>query len=75
MLIEQAYDPPLTHLARIKGQRAFKGVGIDMNNNPAVYITSKNNVQLDYKDMDHAKNGSMIRGPQFSAFVVGEVGS
>jgi pre-mRNA-processing factor 8 len=40
-----------------------------MDHNLADYITSKNNVQLNYKDMNHTNNYGMIRGLQFSAFV------
>ena len=40
-----------------------------MDHNLADYITSKNNVQLTYKDMNHVNHYGMIRGLQFSAFV------
>ncbi|KAG9252809.1 putative pre-mRNA processing splicing factor [Emericellopsis atlantica] len=40
-----------------------------MDHNLADYITSKNNVQLTYKDMNHVNSFGMIRGLQFSAFV------
>lgn len=40
-----------------------------MDHNLADYITSKNNVQLNYKDMNHANSYGMIRGLQFSGFV------
>jgi pre-mRNA-processing factor 8 len=40
-----------------------------MDYNLADYISSKNNVQLNYKDMNHTNNYGMIRGLQFSAFV------
>ncbi|KAF2404745.1 putative pre-mRNA splicing factor [Trichodelitschia bisporula] len=40
-----------------------------MEHNLADYITSKNNVQLNYKDMNHTNNYGLIRGLQFSAFV------
>ncbi|PNS15702.1 pre-mRNA-processing-splicing factor 8 [Sphaceloma murrayae] len=40
-----------------------------MDHNLADYITSKNNVQLSYKDMNHVNSYGMIRGLQFSAFV------
>lgn len=40
-----------------------------MDHNLADYITSKNNVQLTYKDMNHVNSYGMIRGLQFSAFV------
>lgn len=40
-----------------------------MDHNLADYITSKNNVQLTYKDMNHVNGYGMIRGLQFSAFV------
>lgn len=40
-----------------------------MDHNLADYITAKNNVQLNYKDMNHTNAYGMIRGLQFSAFV------
>ncbi|KAK5100481.1 pre-mRNA-splicing factor 8 [Lithohypha guttulata] len=40
-----------------------------MDHNLADYITSKNNVQLNYKDMNHINSYGMIRGLQFSGFV------
>lgn len=40
-----------------------------MDHNLADYITSKNNVQLTYKDMNHVNSYGMIRGLQFSGFV------
>lgn len=40
-----------------------------MHHDLADYITSKNNVQLNYKDMNHTNNYGMIRGLQFSGFV------
>ncbi|GAM85178.1 hypothetical protein ANO11243_031820 [Dothideomycetidae sp. 11243] len=40
-----------------------------MDHNLADYITSKNNVQLNYKDMNHTNSYGMVRGLQFSAFV------
>ena len=40
-----------------------------MDHNLADYITAKNNVQLNYKDMNHNNHYGMIRGLQFSAFV------
>lgn len=41
-----------------------------MDHNLADYITAKNNVQLTYKDMNHVNSYGMIRGLQFSAFVL-----
>ncbi|KAF2653487.1 PROCN-domain-containing protein [Lophiostoma macrostomum CBS 122681] len=40
-----------------------------MDHNLADYITAKNNVQLNYKDMNHTNAYGMIRGLQFSGFV------
>ncbi|KAK5204310.1 pre-mRNA-splicing factor 8 [Exophiala xenobiotica] len=40
-----------------------------MDHNMADYITSKNNVQLNYKDMNHTNSYGLIRGLQFSGFV------
>lgn len=40
-----------------------------MDANLADYITSKNNVQLNYKDMNHNNHYGLIRGLQFAAFV------
>ena len=40
-----------------------------MDHNLADYITAKNNVQLNYKDMNHTNAYGLIRGLQFSAFI------
>ncbi|KIW09573.1 pre-mRNA-processing-splicing factor 8, variant [Verruconis gallopava] len=40
-----------------------------MDHNLADYISAKNNVQLNYKDMNHTNHYGMIRGLQFSGFV------
>ena len=40
-----------------------------MDHNLADYISSKNNVQLNYKDMNYTNSYGMIRGLQFSGFV------
>ncbi|KAF2755488.1 pre-mRNA-processing-splicing factor 8 [Pseudovirgaria hyperparasitica] len=40
-----------------------------MDHNLADYITAKNNVLLNYKDMNHVNSYGLIRGLQFSAFV------
>ena len=40
-----------------------------MDHNLADYITSKNNVQLNYKDMNHTNSYGLVRGLQFSGFV------
>lgn len=40
-----------------------------MDHNLADYISSKNNVQLNYKDMNHTNSYGLIRGLQFSGFV------
>ncbi|KAL1956742.1 hypothetical protein VTO42DRAFT_6892 [Malbranchea cinnamomea] len=40
-----------------------------MDHNLADYITAKNNVQLNYKDMNHTNSYGLIRGLQFSGFV------
>ncbi|KAI2637523.1 pre-mRNA processing splicing factor 8 [Xylaria nigripes] len=40
-----------------------------MDHNLADYISSKNNVQLTYKDMNHINSYGMIRGLQFAGFV------
>lgn len=37
--------------------------------NIADYITSKNNIGLSYKDMNHVNQHGMIRGLQFSSFI------
>ena len=41
-----------------------------MDPNLADYITSKYNIELSYKDMTHSNHFGMIRGLQFSSFVV-----
>ncbi|KAI4156061.1 MAG: hypothetical protein LQ340_000549 [Diploschistes diacapsis] len=40
-----------------------------MDHNLADYISSKSNVQLSYKDMNHVNSFGLIRGLQFSGFV------
>ncbi|KAL9088513.1 MAG: hypothetical protein Q9159_003079 [Coniocarpon cinnabarinum] len=40
-----------------------------MDHNLADYITSKNNVNLNYKDMNHVNSYGLIRGLQFSGFI------
>ncbi|KAG7660465.1 uncharacterized protein J8A68_006022 [[Candida] subhashii] len=40
-----------------------------LDTNIADYITSKNNVNLTYKDMNHVNQFGLIRGLQFSSFV------
>ncbi|ODQ65863.1 PROCN-domain-containing protein [Nadsonia fulvescens var. elongata DSM 6958] len=41
-----------------------------VDSNIADYVTAKNNVQLTYKDMNHINNYGLIRGLQFSSFIV-----
>ena len=41
-----------------------------MDHNLADYITAKNNVTLSYKDMSHTNSYGMLRGLQFSSFIV-----
>ena len=41
-----------------------------MDHNIADYITAKNNVTVSYKDMSHTNSYGVIRGLQFSSFVV-----
>lgn len=41
-----------------------------VDSNIADYITAKNNVNLSYKDMNHVNQYGLIRGLQFSSFVV-----
>lgn len=40
-----------------------------MDHNLADYLTSKNNVQLNYKDMNHVNSYGIIRGLQFAGFI------
>lgn len=40
-----------------------------MDHNIADYITTKNNVSINYKDMSHLNSYGIIRGLQFSSFV------
>ena len=35
----------------------------------ADYMTSKNNVQISFKDMTHTNSYGIIRGLQFSSFI------
>lgn len=41
-----------------------------MDHNLADYMSSKNNVSITYKDMMHTNNYGLIRGLQFSSFIV-----
>jgi len=41
-----------------------------MDHNIADYITAKNNVVLNYKDMSHTNSYGLIRGLQFASFIV-----
>eukprot|EP00003_Mantamonas_plastica_P002274 TRINITY_DN1171_c0_g2_i1.p1 TRINITY_DN1171_c0_g2~~TRINITY_DN1171_c0_g2_i1.p1 ORF type:complete len:2133 (-),score=716.59 TRINITY_DN1171_c0_g2_i1:101-6499(-) len=41
-----------------------------VDHNIADYITAKNNVLLNYKDMNHTNHYGLIRGLQFASFVV-----
>jgi len=41
-----------------------------VDQNMADYMTSKNNVVLTYKDMNHTNSYGLIRGLQFSSFIV-----
>eukprot|EP01129_Flabellula_baltica_P001911 TRINITY_DN11807_c0_g1_i1.p1 TRINITY_DN11807_c0_g1~~TRINITY_DN11807_c0_g1_i1.p1 ORF type:complete len:2342 (+),score=510.21 TRINITY_DN11807_c0_g1_i1:47-7072(+) len=41
-----------------------------VDHNIADYITAKNNVVLNYKDMNHTNSFGLIRGLQFASFVV-----
>jgi pre-mRNA-processing factor 8 len=40
------------------------------DHNLADYMSSKNNVSITYKDMMHTNNYGLIRGLQFSSFIV-----
>ena len=44
--------------------------GLIMDANLSAYCTAKNNVVLTYKDMSHTNSYGLIRGLQFSSFVV-----
>ena len=41
-----------------------------MDNNIADYMTAKNNVVINYKDMNHTNSYGIIRGLQFASFIV-----
>ena len=41
-----------------------------VDHNIADYMTAKNNVVINYKDMNHTNSYGIIRGLQFSSFVV-----
>ena len=41
-----------------------------LDHNIADYMTAKNNVVISYKDMSHTNSYGLIRGLQFSSFVV-----
>lgn len=41
-----------------------------VDHNIADYMTTKNNINLSFKDMNHTNNYGLIRGLQFSSFLV-----
>jgi len=41
-----------------------------VDHNIADYMTAKNNVVINYKDMNHTNSYGIIRGLQFSSFIV-----
>ena len=41
-----------------------------VDHNIADYMTAKNNIVLNYKDMNHVNSYGIIRGLQFASFVV-----
>lgn len=41
-----------------------------MDHNIADYMTAKNNVMINYKDMNHINSFGIIRGLQFASFVM-----
>lgn len=41
-----------------------------MDHNLADYMTSKNNVTLNYKDMNHINNIGLLHGLNFSGFMI-----
>ena len=41
-----------------------------VDHNIADYMTAKNNVVVNYKDMNHTNSYGIIRGLQFSSFIV-----
>ena len=41
-----------------------------VDHNIADYMTAKNNVSISYKDMNHTNSYGLIRGLQFSSFIV-----
>ena len=45
-------------------------LGLIVDHNNADYITTKNNVNLSFKDMSHTNSYGFLRGLQFSSFVV-----
>lgn len=40
-----------------------------VDHNIAEYMTAKNNVLLNYKDMNHLNSYGLIRGLQFASFI------
>ena len=41
-----------------------------VDHNIADYMTAKNNVTINYKDMNHTNSFGIIRGLQFASFIV-----
>mmetsp|Transcript_44709 Transcript_44709/g.74621 ORF Transcript_44709/g.74621 Transcript_44709/m.74621 type:complete len:2266 (+) Transcript_44709:990-7787(+) len=68
ILIFQTYlDETFSHIDHTILNRILK---ILIDNNISEYMTSKNNIYISYKDMTHLNIYGVIRGLQFSSFIV-----
>ena len=60
----------LTHLHMLFVFHACRLLRLVVDHNLADYMSAKNNVPIAYKDMLHTNSYGLIRGLQFSSFVV-----
>merc|ERR1719223_633608 len=67
LLIQTKFDKMYEKIDMLLLNRLLRLI---VDHNIADYITSKNNVKLTYKDMNHTNHYGILRGLQFSSFVV-----
>ena len=48
----------------------FRLLRLIVDHNIADYMTAKNNIVINYKDMNHTNSYGIIRGLQFASFIV-----
>ena len=67
VLIQTKFDKMFEKIDMLVLNRLLRLI---VDHNIADYITAKNNVKLTYKDMNHTNHYGILRGLQFSSFVV-----